>query len=291
MKRIGAIICLTAFIMTMTMGFAFAADSGLKVESVYPENEAKNMAMDNMGFKVYFNENVYSKENKEANQKLCRIVDNKGKEIPTIVLFSPKEKKLMMVLADTNSKKLRVKGKTKYTVQVDEGFVAANGDTLSKQFTSSFETLNPKSSMWISMGMMGVMVVVMVFATKKGLTDENKRREEREKERAREEKRKVNPYKVAKETGKSVEEVVAKDEKRKAKIAAKNEKRQAKEAEVLFEDDDITKHHVKKKQAISELGMTYSKPKPKQEAKPKQGGQNQKKKGSKQSQKKKKKKK
>ena len=285
-RRISAIICLTVFILSMTAGMASAASS-LTVEDISPKSDATNMAMENMGFKVYFSEDVYSKENKKANAKCCRIIDNKGKEVPSIVLFSPKEKNLVMVLADTNNKKTMIKGKTKYTVQIDQNFVSAKGNTLAKQYESSFTTLNPSTSMKISMAMMAVMVVVMVIATKRGLTDQNKRREEQAK-REKKENAKVNPYKVAKETGKTVEEVVAQEEKRKAKIAAKRE-RQKKEKKVEIASDNM---RVKKRQPVSAAGIDYSaiKPKPapkKDTPKNNQGG---KKKGSKQQQKKKKKK-
>ncbi len=286
-SRIGAIICLAAFIMTMTMGVASAA-TNLKVVDISPKSDAENMAMDNMGFKVYFSEEVYSNENKKANSKHCRILDNKGKEVPSIVLFSPKEKDLVMVLADTNNKKTKIKGKTKYTVQIDPEFVSAKGNTLADTYESSFTTLNPSTSMKISMAMMGVMVVVMVLATKRGLTDENKRREEKEK-REKKENAKVNPYKVAKETGKSVEEVVAAEEKKKAKREAKKA-RQKKEKKVEIASDNI---RVSKRQPVSAAGVDYKalkpKPAPKKDApKNNQGGG--KKKGSKQQQKKKKKK-
>lgn len=285
MKRISAIICLAVFVLTMTVGMASAA-TGLTVEEVSPKSGAENMAMENMGFKVYFNEDVYSKENKKANVARCRILDNKGKEVPSIVLFSPKEKNLVMILADTNNKKTKIKGKTKYTVQIDQDFVSVKGNTLAQTYESSFTTLNPSTSMKISMAMMAVMVVVMVIATKRGLTDENKRREEQQK-REKKENAKVNPYKVAKETGKSVEEVVAQEEKRKAKLAAKRE-RQKKEKKVEIASDNM---RVSKRQPVSAAGVDYKalKPKPKKEAqKPQQGGG--KKKGSKQQQKKKKKK-
>ncbi len=287
MKRISAIICLAAFMLAMTMGMASAA-GGLTVEEVSPKDGAKNMAMDNMGFKVYFSEDVYSKENKKANAKCCRILDNKGKEVPSIVLFSSKEKNLMMVLADTNDENTKIKGKTKYTVQIDSGFVSAKGNTLAETYESSFTTLNPSSSMKISMAMMGVMVVAMVIATKRGLTDENKRREE-QKKKEKKQSEKVNPYKVAKETGKTVEEVVAEQEKKKAKLEAKRA-RQKKEKKVEIASDNI---RVKKRQPVSAAGINYADFKPKKEPKQpekknQQGGS--KKKGSKQQQKKKKKK-
>ena len=61
----------------------------------------------------------------------------------------------------------------------------------------------------ISLGMMvvmfGGMIVVTSKAAKKNIEEERKKQD------------KVNPYKEAKKTGKSVEEIVEKDQKRKAK--------------------------------------------------------------------------
>ena len=262
MKRVGAIACLIIFMMTMTMGFAMAA-SEFDVKDVYPKNDATDMSMDNMGFKVFFNENVY--KNQKANKKLCHITDNKGKKVPSLVVCNPKEKNVMMVLADTNNKKTKIKGKTKYTVTIEKGFKSDKGNVLDEDFKSSFTTLNPSTSMWISMGMMGAMIVAMVFFS----TREAKKKKEKETYEKRE--KTVNPYKEAKRTGKSVEEIVAAEDKKKAKRAAKRE-RQKKENKVEIATDNIK---VKKKAPISAVGIKYKDPKPKQKQKPKpvnQGG-------------------
>ena len=255
-KRIGALICLLAFALTMSMSVAFAA-SELKIEQVSPEDGAKDMAMENMGYKVYFNQNVY--KNKKMNAKLCTITDNKGKKVPTIVVVNPKEKNVMMVLADTNSRKTKIKGKTKYTLTIKPGFKADSGQALGQEFTASFRTLNPSTSMWVSMGMMGVMVVAMVFFS----TREMKKQNEKDSPQKHKEKT-VNPYKEAKRTGKSVEEIVAAEEKKKAKKKAKRE-RQKQENKKEIASSNI---RVSKKRAISEVGLTYKEPKPAKADKP-----------------------
>ena len=62
--------------------------------------------------------------------------------------------------------------------------------------------------------MMGVMIVGMVFFTSRSAKKEaEKQRQESKKSET------VNPYKEAKKTGKSVEEIVRKDAARKAKEA------------------------------------------------------------------------
>lgn len=260
MKRVGAIACLIIFMMTMTMGFAMAA-SEFEVKDVYPKDKATDMSMDNMGFKVFFNEDVY--ENQKANKKLCYITDNKGKKVPSLVVCNPKEKNVMMVLADTNNKKTKIKGKTKYTVTIEKGFKSDKNNVLSENFKSTFTTLNPSTSMWISMGMMGVMIIAMVFFS----TREAKKKKEKETYEKKE--KKVDPYKEAKRTGKSVEEIVAAEEKKKAKRQAKRE-RQKKENKVEIATNNIK---VKKRAPISAVGIKYKDPKPKQKQKPaKQGG-------------------
>lgn len=254
MKRLGAIACLVVFMLSMTMSFAMAAGE-LKIDEVSPKDNAKDMSMDNMGFKVYFNEDVYKSQ--KSNKKLCKIMDNKGKEVPSIVVVNPKDKNLMMVLADTNNKKTKIKGKTKYTLVIDKGFRSDKGSVLSEEYKSSFETLNPSTSMWISMGMMGVMVVGMVFFS----TREAKKQKEKAEPDRRE--KSVNPYKEAKRTGKSVEEIVAAEEKRKAKNAAKRERQRA-ENKVEIASSNIK---VKRKAPISAVGLKYKTPKPKQKTK------------------------
>ena len=83
-------------------------------------------------------------------------------------------------------------------------------------------------------------------------------------EAMREKESKVNPYKEAKKTGKSVEAIVEQDQKDKAKAAAKAAKKAAKEAEEEynfdFDDFDFEEEGVYKVKAprpIAAGGSTY----------------------------------
>lgn len=244
MKRISAIICLTVIMVMSLAPVALAGSFG--VDKISPTDGEKGIPLENLGVKIFFNEEVYNKDNQKINEKACKLVDNKGKEVPTIVIFNPSDKKVALVLADTSEKKLVIKPTTKYTLTVDDTFVSAKGETLGEEIKTSFETLNPSDSMKISMGMMGVMVVGMVFASVKA----TKKKSEENAAPTHEEK--FNPYKVAKETGKSLEAVIAEEKKRQEKLAKK--KKHVEENKVEIASDNF---RVKGPRPISAAGSTY----------------------------------
>ncbi|MEA4922334.1 MAG: hypothetical protein VB031_03085 [Eubacteriaceae bacterium] len=252
MKRIGALLAL-ALILIMSCGsLAFASDFG--IEKTAPKDGATGQAIDNMGVKVYFTEAVYSKKYQKANAKKCHLLDNKGKKIPSRVAFSSDEKNVMLVLADTSKdakKKASIKSETKYTFVMDGGFTSADGDTMDK-YTMSFKTLNQKTSMRVSMAMMGVMVVGMIFFT-------SREAKKQAKEAANKKEAPVNPYKESKRTGKSVEEIVAKDQKKKEKVAAAQAKkaRHKRENKEEISSDNM---RVPAPRPISAAGSTYKYP-------------------------------
>lgn len=248
MKRVGAIICLTIIMVFTAVGTANA--DALSVKDIAPKDKETGMALENMGFKVYFNKDVEKKSNRTANKKLCKITDEKGREVPSIVVFDPKNKNVMMVLADTQNKKTKIKGETKYTLKIEKGFRADDGSTM-EEFTSSFQTLNPSTSMKISMGMMVLMFGGMIF-----FAGREKKREAEKDNPQKVSHKKVNPYKVAKETGKSVEEIVAKDEKRKTKEREKSEK-ERRRAEKNMEPEESNAMKVSKPRRLSEVGLKY----------------------------------
>ncbi len=207
MKRLGALISLILLLALFTTSFAAAAT--FAVENSSPKDGQTGMAVDNMGVKVEFTQSVYSKENQAANKEMCKLVDPKGKEIPILVVFNPKAHSEMLVLADTTNGAV-IEGATEYTLTINPGFVATDGTELGKEYKVTFETLNPSTSMTVSMVMMGAMVVGMVFFTSRTAKKEADKSKEKKEEV-------VNPYKVAKETGKSVEEIVAQEQKKKEK--------------------------------------------------------------------------
>lgn len=256
MKRIGAILCLALMIVMGTAGIAWGAD--FSIEKTSPEDGSTGMAVDNMGVKVFFNKDVYDKDNEEANAKLCTLTDPKGKVVPSKVVFSEKSKNEMLVLAHTGKDgQTIIKGKTKYTLTIKEGMKAADGTIMEKGAKVTFETLDPKSTMTVSMVMMGLMVVGMVFFTSR---EAKKQAQGGAKTPKKDDK--VNPYKVSKETGKSVEEIVEKDQKRKEKKAAAAAKK-AKGKQNGKEETSSDNYRVKGPRPISAAGAKYRHVRPK----------------------------
>ncbi len=252
MKRLAAIF--SVLIMVFFIGLDVASAQGFMVEKTSPKNGADGIPTENMGVKVFFNQEVYSDENAEANKKLCKIVDSDGKEIKTTTYFNEKDKKVVLVLVDSSEE---LKETTKYKLIVDKAFTSSEGGQLEKDIEVEFETINSKTNTMISMGMMAIMIVGMIYASSRAM---KKEKEQDKKQAAKQEK--FNPYKVAKETGKSLEEVLAEEKKRKDKEAAKAAKRKDDEDEDYFdydEDEDFEEVKTYKVSSVSSAAAKGSK--------------------------------
>ncbi|MHC1723236.1 MAG: Ig-like domain-containing protein [Aminipila sp.] len=248
-KRIGAIVALTLLMVMMTTTLCFAGT--LELEDSYPRNGDKGMQVENSGVKLYFNQNMINKNNEAANLKCVKLTDPKGKKLPIRVLYSPKEKGLVLVLVD----KQTLLSDSTYRLSVSGDIESASGDTLGEDVHIKFNTVDTSASMKANMVMMGLMMVAVIWASSKAA----KKKDEKEKEEATVDD-KVNPYKVAKETGKSVEAIVAKDQKDKEKHRKKMEKKLAKEAQDEVLDDNVISNdnkRVKGARPISAGGSTY----------------------------------
>lgn len=263
-KRIAAILALAMTLVFAMAVTAFGAETALTIESTTPKDGDTGMAIENMGVKVFFSEPVYDKDNAPGNIGKCSMKDENGKKVPTQVIFSEDDPNVMLVLADPNNANTNIEGKTEYTLTIEEGFTAASGNELAKTETVSFTTLNPRNSMIVSMGMMVVMIGGMLFF---GMRDTKKKAEEEKNGKKKASYESVNPYKEAKRTGKSVEEIVAEDQKKKEKFEAKEAKEEAKEAAKRArhekeEDEGANSNlRVPRPRPISEAGSTYKAPK------------------------------
>lgn len=260
MKRIGAIVCLAALIVTMTASVCFGAQS-LEVVDSYPKDGQKNTSIENMGVKLTFNSEVGAKDTIKANAKCFSITDDQGKKIPIRVFYDPKDSKKMMVLADAveiaNDKDLRIKDNTEYTLHISGDFVDSAGNELGKDMEISFTTLNQSQNTKVYMIMMVIMMGGMFFFTSR----QAKKQMEKQQEETGVKEEPFNPYKEAKRTGKSVDEVIAAHEKEVAKReakAAKKAKRQSAEEDDDYEyEEDNGNYKVKGPRPISAGGSTY----------------------------------
>lgn len=252
MKRASALICALIVAVFMMAPAAFAAgtddaaaDKGaaaaktdLELVNSSPEDGATGVAVDNLSVKMRFNKDVTpaSADIRKANAKQFKMVDADGKKIPLKVYYSEKEKGLILVAADVydGSSKNRIKGGADYTLTVGRNFQATDGSTTGQQIAVKMTTLNQGRSTAIYMLLMVLMMAGMVFFTVRSTKNaEKKKKEEREIKEG------VNPYKEAKKSGKSVAEVVAKENKKKAK--KEQPIRRQKEAEAAIEAEIIEK--------------------------------------------------
>ncbi len=260
MKRIGALFCLIIITMTLLAPASFAADNsddgnpdsaGFKIVSSTPEDGATGVSVENLSVKIYFSKEMLpeNKSIRQANNKQFKLTDAKGKEIPIRVYYSHKERKdgLMMIVSDIVDTDIQIQGNTEYMLTIGEGLQSTDGTTLGHEETISFKTLDQSKSTMVYTIMMIVMIVGMIFfsmrSAKKAMEKENEQKQKKDT---------VNPYKEAKRTGKSVEEIVEKDKKRKAKQAEAMAKQKAKEAELEAELEAMeAKRNAKRKKAFT----------------------------------------
>lgn len=248
MKKIGTILAAVMILLIACTQICFAAD--FHIESTVPEDGAKNTTKENLCVKIFFNQEVGNEECVEANKDAFRIVDEKGKEFPSLIYYNKKDPKYVLILADTTkipeSGKGAIQDATEYTCIIDSNFRDNNGDTLGEEQKISFKTMNQGQGMIIYMVLMVGMMVAMM-----GLTFYQTKKEAEEEAKRKVKEAGYNPYKEAKETGKTVEQIVAEHEKK----DKKNKKEEA--AEEKEEKMDGSCYRVKRPQPISKAGSTY----------------------------------
>jgi hypothetical protein len=211
MKRAGAILCLSILIILTSFSVCFA--QGLELLDSYPRDGSSDSRPESFLVKLYFNEDVSGAQAQEDNKDMFRFTDAKGKELSVIPLYDSKRPKEIWVLVDQT-----LESDSGYQLFISGDLTNANGDSLGEDKTINLKTRNLNTDNNVNMALMGVMMVGMIVFT----TLSAKRQVKKQEEEARAENRaRVNPYKVARETGKSVEDIVAKTEKEKEKARAK----------------------------------------------------------------------
>ncbi len=265
MKRISAIVLIMIMAVAMMAPTCLAAkDSGagaepLKIEASTPANGDKGVSVENLSVKLTFNKDMASmtKEQKAHNQQVIKLTDPKGKKISIKAYYSKEYPNMVMIVSGTSGNKLnRFDSATEYTLALGKTFTAADGSTLGARQEIAFTTINQNASMKVYMVLMALMMVGMIFFT----TRTAKKAAEKEM-KDKGVTTTVNPYKEAKRTGKSVEEIVAADKKKKAKAAEAAAKKraaeQALEEEIMAQERKAHNKRVSVKRPISAAGSEY----------------------------------
>jgi hypothetical protein len=203
MRRIGAVISLIIVLVLSSTTLAFGA---LELESSFPEDGGTDYQAMNFAVKLYFNQDVSLEENAQS----VHFYDADNKEVDFTIAFSQKEEGLALVAAKGD-----LQQNMEYRLVVDDTFQSVSGELLEKAVHLKFSTRDTSKDMTVNMVLMGVMMAAVVVLSTRTMK-KSKDNDGKDNKDKRDEK-KVNPYKVAKEKGKSVEEVVAKDQKAKEK--------------------------------------------------------------------------
>lgn len=225
MKKISVIAVLASIMIMAASVFSFA-EGGLELLSSFPEDGQDNTSMENLGVKLTFSNPINSDEAQAADADKFTIVDEDGETVPVKVLFSEKNDGLVLVLADTDEG-FTAKNNSEYKLTISGDVVDNEGNTLGADKTITFKTYNQTVNNAVNMVMMCVMFGGIMILS---LRQQNQKKEEEENS-ADSVKEAFNPYKEAKRTGKSIEEVKAEQAKKEEKEAKKKARRKKKAEE------------------------------------------------------------
>ena len=226
MKKVSLIAVLTSLMILAASAFSFAAGE-LTLVSSYPEDGQKNTSMENLGVKLKFSGPINSKEAKATDADKFAIYDEDGKVVPTKILFSDKNDGLVLVLADPDEG-FTAKNNSEYKLVIDEGVVDNDGNVLGKEQTVTFKTYNQRVNNIVNMAMMFIMFGGIMFIS---VRQQNNQKEEEESKKDAPKEVAFNPYKEAKKSGKSLEEVKAEQAKKEEKEAKKKARKKKKTEE------------------------------------------------------------
>lgn len=259
MKKRCLIAFLTTLLIIMSFAFVSATEDSLKLLSTYPKDGQKNTSVENVGVKLKFNNSVSGDSVRDNNIKALRIENKKtGEKLPAKVLFSKSTPGLVLVLGDNSDGKLKVSNNSEYQLVIDKSFSDDEGRELGESKVLKFTTFNQKLNNTINMVMMFVMFGgIAVFTIRQQKKDNSSESETEQKVK----KDSINPYKEAKRTGKTVEEIVAIEKKKEEK---KNRKKKKASPEEKIDNKSINiaellpyVHHVKEPRPISAAGGRY----------------------------------
>lgn len=227
-----------------------SAAGELKLTQSYPKNNDTKLQMENTGIKLFFDGNVIDKNVWNNNKTKFSLTTKKGKTIKTRA-YADQTSGTNYILVVTDSDE-QLKSNSEYIFTINEGVKSKEGDVLTGDIVLNYRTIDQEGNTKINMGLMAVMVVGMIVMT----TISTRRKEQKE---SKEKEAKVNPYKIAREKGKSVEEVTAQLEKEKARKAKRAKKTSDEDGSESADDkDDSEKYKVKGPRPISAAGSTYT---------------------------------
>ncbi len=274
MKKASLVCCLALLLTFFSTAVCFADGGTFTITSTYPVNNQEDTSLDNLCVKIYLDSNANFENTLDSQKSKFKIVDASGeKEIPFGLKYDSKENFILLFAYNAESKTtlasdVGVENDAQYKAIISKDLVDDNGKVLQVNkdnadqdgnYTLTFRTQNMSQTMTINMVMMGVMFVGILFFSARAA---KKSKEEEDAKTSKVEK--INPYEEAKRTGKSVEQILAKQEKKRQKAAKKEEQirlqKEKEEAEIqaiLAEEIKASYYHVKEPKPIAAVGGKY----------------------------------
>jgi hypothetical protein len=214
-----------------TLSGVFAAEVGapLKLTESYPQNDDNHMPIQNVGIKLFFDGNVTAENVQKNNSNCFKLTDSNGKIIRTEAYYGTKRNDYILVAVASEEGSLEPK--SEYTLTISESLASSDSRTLSGGEVIKFMTVDTTGNTQVYMLLMLVMVAGMI-----GMTVISNRRKAKAEAEALMKEGKVNPYKLAKDKGITLQQALAQIEKEKEKkakriSAATGESRKKAEAE------------------------------------------------------------
>lgn len=245
-KRLGIILSLSVLVVLLTSSLSFAA-GGLKLTGSSPEEGSKSSVINNVAIKLYFNENITSKQAQQDNEDCFKITGPKGEKVAHQTLYNPAKYPDQIWI---QLKKDLIQD-TEYKVTISKDLQSTDGDKLGKDEVIHFRTRNTNQDNSVYMIMMVVMFGGMFVFSAWDMKRQKKKKVE-EVETA------INPYKLAKEKGISYEEALALAQKEKDRLEKKRRKQEQEEKAMMAlldeDDDEDGRYYVSRKRPISVVG-------------------------------------
>jgi hypothetical protein len=265
--RAAGLAIVLAMTISLATATAFAVGGTLTIDKskTSPKDGSTSVPIENVGIKLYFNEDVTAAAVWENNAACFTLADSEGKPVPTTIVQGGEERNYILVVAEPPSASKGVPGqlaqKSDYTLTISGELTSASGNSLGEEETIGFTTMdmsaNSRLSMLLMVGMMVGIIVLMV------LTNTRKMKAEAEAAALL----RANPYRIAKEKGIPVDEAKALIEKAKEKNREKLEKTGGKAPAPEEKTSAVPRlgaqkpkketHRVKAPRPVSEGGSAY----------------------------------
>ena len=224
MKKLCALLAAIAVILISAVS-AFAGD--VEITGISPKDGSTGNQPTNVAVKLKFSEDMNGGEEADAVNKGKITIsgpdaDGNIQTIDFTIVHSDKYPKEIWLVLTSN-----LVQNTEYTINVDSGIISAAGNRTTESKTTTFKTRNTSTDSVISMIMMVAMFGFMIFMTQR---ENKKQMAETDAYYALAAAKKLNPYKVAKQKGISIEAAQAYCEKEKARAQKAVDKANAEKA-------------------------------------------------------------